>query len=136
MILEQPSFDAEPRPSHPSQTKKDTGESTRKARKQGKKGSDGNRYRPLKAHGGSLGDDSAEDESRYYSEGLAPQQGVTRLNMSIRGLTHQGNAVETPPLQFLEGLASCIPFCEVAYENACSHVPSLIFKSLPRGTDS
>ena len=55
-----------------------------------------------------------------------PQEGIPRLNMSIRGLAHQGSAAEAHPLQFFEGPASCIPFSEVAYENAVSHVASLL----------
>jgi hypothetical protein len=127
MILEQPSFNAEPRSSYQSQAEEDSRESTRQARKQSRKVSDRNRYWPLKAHGGSLGDYSAEDEGRGRHKSLAPQEGIPRLNMSIRGLTHHGNSGEAYPLQFLEGPARCIPFCEVAYENACSHIPSLCF---------
>jgi hypothetical protein len=125
VILDQPSFHAEPRSSYPYPTEEGAAESTHKDWNQGRKDSAQSRLRPLKDFVDSSGEDPEQDESYYRPESPAPQEGVPYMYISIRSLADQSGAAETSPLQLSEGSASFISFCEVAYEDSCFHSLSL-----------
>jgi hypothetical protein len=79
----------------------------------------------MKAYECNSGEDPEQDESQGRTESPAPKEGVPCTYISIRGLAHQCGAAETFPLQLPERSASFISVCEVAYEDACFHSPSL-----------
>jgi hypothetical protein len=79
----------------------------------------------MKAYECNSGEDPEQNESQGRTESPAPKEGVQCTYIAIRGLAQQRGAAETFPLQLPEGSASLISFCEVAYEDACFHSPSL-----------
>ncbi len=125
VIIEQPSFHAVPRSSHPRGAEEDPGDSTQKARGQGGGESARNRPRPTKDHGNSCGERSEQNKSHGGSDGAAPQEGVLCMDISTRGLAHERDAAKPTPLKLPECPASLSSLREVAYEDTCFQSLSL-----------